>query len=166
MRFLQTILRKSHTFLHFPMREKIWTYCLYPASGAIRLALVTMPFRMLAPLLGEHRGAATLLQYAKPEQQQTARRIGGIVTVIARHTPWDSKCLVQAIMACLLLRWYDIPYAVYLGVANDSGASVTRSMKAHAWTTVGPIVITGRQGHRAYTVTATFAFSGRTRKRS
>lgn len=92
-----------------------------------------------------------------PGKVEYIRRIGWAIGAVSRYTPWESKCLVQAIVAKLLLRRQLLPNTLYLGVANgDAGKLV-----AHAWIRTGTRVVTGGYGLDAYTIVATFAdFNG------
>lgn len=48
---------------------------------------------------------------------------------------------------------------LYLGMAKetDEEKAMSNPLLAHAWLQVGPVVVTGREGHRAFTVVATFS---------
>jgi hypothetical protein len=150
---------KVKTFFCLPIRDKLWFCLVYPLSGLVRLAILTIPFRFYNRLLGHHYKNHQLSVVVDESQQQLARHIGRIVRVACRYTPWESKCLVQAILARLWLRWYGIPYVLYLGLAK--GMEDLEPLKAHAWVCVGPWVVTGRQGHSAYTIISTFIAPGR-----
>lgn len=151
---MRSLLRKCSSFLHIPAREKLWFCWLWLLSGMIRAAVLLLPFRKLAPMLGEHCSNLQLATLASEEQKQLAWRIGRMVDLAASYTPWESKCLVQACAASLLLRHYDIPYVIHLGVSR--GGEVGDVLKAHAWLAVGPWIIAGRDGHRAFTIVSTF----------
>ena len=120
-----------------------------------------VPFRRLTPYLGQHYQNAQLAVLVTDEQLRTAESIGRITEQTARHTPWQSKCLVQAMMARCLLAYYGIPYVLYLGVAKSTAIHGTGEIEnsdliAHAWLSVGPAIITGNDGHRAFTIVSTF----------
>ena len=57
------------------------------------------------------------------------QRVGWAVQVAGRHTPWQSKCLVQAIAARLMLGRRGVAGTIYLGPAKD----LDGQLKAHAW---------------------------------
>jgi hypothetical protein len=92
-----------------------------------------------------------------PGKEEYIRRISWAIDVLSRRTPWESKCLVQAITAKILLRRKLLPNTLYLGVAKDGNDK----MIAHAWTRTGCRIVTGGYGLDAYTVVATFADFGR-----
>jgi len=155
---VKSLLRKCTTFLRMPVREKYWFFLVWIISGPVRAALLLLPFRKMTPVLGEHCGKLQLTALASVEQRQRAWRIGRVTELAASYTPWQSKCLVQACAASILLRYYRIPYVMHLGVARDSEDTDTdgSAMKAHAWLSVGPRIVTGRDGHRAFTIVSTF----------
>lgn len=137
-----------------PLREKLWFLSFLPYSGLIRIAILTLPCRWLARTYGQYHRNYQLSPMVSEEQCQLARRIGKIAQLAARHTPWESKCLVQALMVRTLLGFYDIPYVLCLG-ARRTGETV-EPIKAHAWVKVGPWIVIGGEGHKAFGVTACF----------
>jgi len=116
-----------------------------------RLALLTVPFRRIAPRLGtlQHESAATV----PAKTRDSADRIGWAVRTIARRTPWESACLAQAISAKTMLRRRRIHSTLYLGVAKNK----SQPMQAHAWLRCGDVILTGAAGHEQFTVLSSFA---------
>ena len=158
---MNPILRKIRTFLAMRSREKLWFFLLFVLSGIARAAILTVPFRHVAPYLGRHYQNEQLACIATKEQLQTAWRIGRITESVSKYTPWQSKCLVQAMMVRSLLGYYDIPYVMHLGVTKSQAGEGTtvgdeNVLKAHAWLSVGPWIVSGREGHRAFTIVSTF----------
>ena len=157
---MNRMLRKCRTFLTMRHREKIWFLFLFPLSGLIRAAILTIPFRHVAPYLGRHHQNYQLAALATKNQMQTAWRIGRITELASKFTPWDSKCLVQVVMVRCLLAYYKIPYVIHLGVVKArTGAEPLENgelMKAHAWLAVGQWIVSGREGHKAFTIVSTF----------
>lgn len=147
------LLRKCVSFLRLPVREKFWFFWLFLLSGPIRAAILLLPFRWLAPRIGVHYENLQLATVVSEEQRMLAWHIGRMMELAAAYTPWESKCLVQAIATKVLLAHYRIPYVLYLGVTKGPDGS---ELKAHAWLSVGPWIITGRDGHRAFTIVSTF----------
>jgi len=152
---MNIFLRKCISFVRIPFREKIWFLWLFFLSGLIRAALLILPFRFIAPWLGLHHQNYQLASVASGQQRLMAWRIGRITELVASYTPWQSKCLVQAMAAKMLLAHYQIPYVLHLGVTKAAGQDLD-ALKAHAWLSVGPWIITGREGHRAFTIVSTF----------
>lgn len=116
-----------------------------------RLALLTVPFRRIAPRLGtlQHESAAAV----PTPMVQSASRIGWAVRAMARRTPWESACLTQAISAKAMLRRRRIQSTLYLGVAKNK----SQPMQAHAWLRCGTAILTGAAGHEQFTILSSFA---------
>lgn len=68
--------------------------------------------------------------------------VGNAVTRIAEKTPWESKCMVQALTAQYLLHRKGISTTLYLGVGKDDEGN----MIAHAWIRSGRCYVTGGDG--------------------
>ena len=143
-------VKKFRSAWRLPLREKLWIVFLYPISGVIRAALIVVPFRVLSRGFGQHRLNRTLSTLVSEPQKLLAWRIGRIVELTARYTPWESKCLVQAVMVRLMCRLYHIPYVLHIGALLTHNKD--EPMKAHAWVKVGPWVVVGGDGHRAFAV--------------
>lgn len=158
---MNRVLRKFRKYLSMQNREKIWVVLLFFLSALARAVILTVPFRRITPYLGQHHQNAQMAVIVTDKQLHTARWIGRITEQTARNTPWQSKCLVQAIIAKCLLSYYNIPYVLHLGVAkstadNRTQHSAENDLIAHAWVSVGPSIITGKDGHRAFTIVSTF----------
>jgi Transglutaminase-like superfamily len=111
-----------------------------------RLAVVLLPFRLIAPRLGVRRAETPPAAGLPP----ASRGVAWAVAAAARRTPWRSECLEQAIAAKAMLRRRGIQSTLYLGVARDPVA-------AHAWLRVGELNVTGGQDVARYAVVASFA---------
>ncbi|MEZ4590930.1 MAG: lasso peptide biosynthesis B2 protein [Chloroflexota bacterium] len=116
-----------------------------------RLTLLFMPFRKIAPQLGQSQQETTAT--TSPYNAQRSERIGWAVRAIARRTPWESACLAQAISAKMMLRRRQIPSTLYLGLAKDNA----QKMQAHAWLRCGEAILTGAKGHERFSVISFFA---------
>jgi hypothetical protein len=114
-----------------------------------RLAVVVLPFRVIARRLGAHMAESPPTQVVADAQ---LRRIGWAIGAIAARTPWRSKCLEQGITAKVMLRRRGIPNTLYLGVARTEPGIV-----AHAWLRSGAFHVTGGGNVGGYAVVATFA---------
>ena len=145
------MIRRLMSFIRLKWPEKCLyteTFCL---TGVVRLAILLLPFRWLSPLLGQH-------MLESPEQEdaaniEAARQVGRVVEKVSRHTPWASKCLVQAIVGKILLRQRGINSTLYLGVGQED----EKGLVAHAWLRSGGIILTGVQGREQFTVVGKFA---------
>lgn len=164
MNRLSKTYNKIRTFWRLTLAEKIWFMLLYPYSGFVRLALLVFPFQFISRHLGHFYQNTQLSSLVDVEDQTLAKRIGKIIELVARYTPWESQCLVQAIMARTMFGFYKISYVMHLGAAYDSEAQ--KNFMAHAWIKVGPWVVTGRAGHERYGVLCSFVTPAVLRQRS
>jgi len=115
-----------------------------------RLVLFCLPFRKIAGWFGsagaESRASVSTIHAA------TARQVGWAVENMSRHTPWQSRCLAQAIAAWWMLARRGIGCTVYFGVAPAS----TKQLNAHAWLRCGSVIVTGGVGHEKFKVITCF----------
>lgn len=143
------MIRRFLKFLQLPFPDQWLLIEVILLLGAVRLALLTIPFRYLAKFLGRNfreSSAEESLHKAEIERMRWAIR------TMSDHTPWKSKCLVQAITGKILLRQCGLDNTLYLGLAKDEADA----MIAHAWLRCGQEVVTGGSGG-TYTVVAKFA---------
>ncbi|WP_404392335.1 lasso peptide biosynthesis B2 protein [Pseudoalteromonas phenolica] len=148
------LIKKLPKLFTLPAKEICWFLMLFPLSGLIRAMLLFVPFKFYRSLLGAHYDKVQLSSLVLDSEKQLAWRIGILVKLVSRYTPWESMCLVQAIMARVLFGYYGIPYVLHLGVKLTQDNK--EPIKAHAWTIVGPWIITGRGEHKGFTVVNTF----------
>lgn len=148
-------LSKLATAARLPLREKFWFAVLYPLSGFIRLVIILLPFRALSPFLGVPLQRRELSPLVTEPKLQMAWQVGRTCRLVGKYTPWETKCLSQAILARALLRLYGIPCVVHLGVAKKP-EEAGNPLKAHAWVKVGRWVVCGGEGHRAFTILSTY----------
>ncbi len=134
-------------------REKRLLCEAFILLGVARLAVLVLPFRLTALTLGRHMKEHNGL--LEPNNMQTARMVGRAVRSAARHTPWQSSCLPQALTARWMTRCRHIPGTLYLGVIKEKNPSET--MAAHAWLRCGQAILTGAGGHHQFTVVSTFS---------
>jgi len=123
--------------------------------GLARLAILLLPFRRIAPVLG--RQMAQSPQEAETAPAPLLERISWAVAAASRHLPWECKCLAQALAGKAMLKRRGLPSTLYLGLAKN-GAD---GLQAHAWLRCGERILTGRPGMAGFTVIATFAEEGK-----
>jgi hypothetical protein len=121
--------------------------CLWLAAA--RAALLVVPFRRLAPHLGE---AMTETSANGPPPGSGAARIGWAVRAASRATPWKTPCLAEAMAGQRMLRRRHLPSTIYVGVARDGEV-----MAAHAWLRCGGATLTGQSQRGRFTPLASFA---------
>ena len=111
-----------------------------------RIAVLALPFRVLARRLGVAHAETPALAEAHP----ASGRVAWATAAAARRVPWRSECLEQAIAAKAMLRRRGIASTLYLGMARDP-------VMAHAWLRVGDLNVTGGRDVARYAVVASFA---------
>lgn len=152
VRSRKLLLRKARTWLGRPLPEKLWLLPAWPLLGLVRLTQCAVPFRHLAPLLGHDFRTAACVPLANGSQMKRAEHIGRAISIAARHTPWESECLVQAMAARVMLGLSRLPYALFLGVRKGEA----EPLQAHAWVCTGAVAVTGGRDTGVYTVVRTF----------
>lgn len=69
--------------------------------------------------------------------------------------PWDGLCLVKALTAHIMLKKRKLSAIIYMGVKKDSQ---TNELEAHAWVKANNQILTGKQGHKNFTVVSMFTW--------
>jgi len=127
----------------------------YVMLGIMRAAILTVSFKRLTRSL-EHLPSKSEVTPLNDKAQMKATLIGQAITRAAGYTPWESACLAQSLTAQKMLKKHGIPGVFYLGAAKDQESK--EKMKAHAWTQCGEAIITGKNGHEAFTVLSVFGW--------
>lgn len=91
-----------------------------------------------------------------PLQREQAVELGRLVSLAARHTPWQSRCLAQVLVLQRLLEQRQIPGFFSLGVRKP-GRDVPH-LDAHAWLQCGDEIVHGAQPGEAYTTLSCFSW--------
>lgn len=154
MSMAQRLFRKAASLGRSSSFVQWWLLPVWLMLGLGKLAVFFLPFRHLAPRLGSHKGVAPWLPLLNSTQTERALQIGRVVRMASRYTPWNSNCFPQAIVASFLLRWYNVPYMLFFGLAHGEKGS---KIQAHAWVACGPIQVTGGMSFGAFTVVGCFA---------
>lgn len=151
--FLRVVLVKLARFVRKPIFIQAWIVPVWFLLGFAKLAILTVSFRRLHPLLGAAVGAVPWVPLVSEEGEQRARQIGDVVRLAARFTFWDSNCFPQVLVARLLMALYRLPYGLFFGVRRgpDSG-----ELQAHAWMACGPVKVSGGASFSRYTVVGVF----------
>ncbi len=110
-----------------------------------------MPFRTIASRLGQ--AGEESADAIPPALDSIAGRVGWAVETMARHLPWDSRCLAQAIAAWWMLARRGIHGTVYFGVARNPD----KPFDAHAWLRCGSRIVTGGHGLGQFQVISCFS---------
>ena len=115
-----------------------------------RAFILFIPFNKLKKRMGKVKQETP--EKESKEVYRTAKHIAWLVRLVAGRTPWESKCLVQALTAQKMLKRRGISTTLYLGVKKENN-----EMKAHAWLRCGEMDVTGGMAKQGYVVVAKFA---------
>lgn len=140
------ILRKIKTAIKIPLRQKLWFFILYPISGIARLASLILSLKKIFNYLGYTHSNKHFSLLATEEQVLLAHKIGKTATLVSRYVPWESKCLLNAIMVKTLLKYYQIPYVIYIGMKKNHEDNKNKLLLAHAWIKVKNAIVVGNDG--------------------
>lgn len=147
----QKTIYSIKNFLKWSRRDKRLFYKAYFFSGVIRGTILVIPFKRFKAYLG-HVDRESPYELSLSQYKQ-ALHINEIVTKACSLTPWQSKCLVRALVTQHFLKTHEISSTLYLGVRRDE----ENKMAAHAWLRCGKLIVTGKYGARAYQQVAKFA---------
>lgn len=150
MQTLSALTRKTKTFFTIDNKLKVEFIQALIYTGMYRAFILFFPFNKLRKRMGKHKEESS--ETVEKEVYKTARHIAWVVTLISSKTPWESKCLVQALTAQRMLKKEGISTTIYLGVRKSDN-----EMKAHAWLRCGEYYVTGGAIRDQYTVVAKFA---------
>ena len=153
MGWAATFRRKWRAFGSYPVRTQALVPVVILLLALARLAILTLPFRFYAPVLGRREAASGDWRMTQSsDDRRSAARIEAIRSAIrasARLVPWNAVCLPQALVAAALLRVSGIGYTVHLGVArgpiggSENPEGSPSKLNAHAWCVAGGGVVTG-----------------------
>lgn len=109
-----------------------------------RLALIFVPFSILARHLGSFRSPADAraLQgrtMISRDEVRLAVEVGWAVTRVAHHLPFEAKCLPQAMAARIMLKRRGVASVMHFGAAKGRD----KPIDAHAWLDAAGIEVTG-----------------------
>ena len=144
------MMRKLAKLWRLSWRDRLLLAEAAVALLGARLIMLLVPFRRIAPRLGETMGDSPAEDPADP---RGLKRIGWAVNVASKVLPWHSTCLTEAIAAKAMLKRRGVVSTLYLGLARDGQSQ----LEAHAWLRCGSSVLTGGGASEGYTVIASFA---------
>ncbi len=126
---------------------------LLEATGELARASLELRFGRSAKRfgkLGTTADAALTPPVVDPAVRREVGRVGRAVTLVAGRVPWHPTCLRQALAARRMLARRNIPCRTHVGVVDP------RSLSAHAWVTVGDLIVVGAHGAGDTTPLAAF----------
>lgn len=144
MKKLSLLIRKIKTFFKIDFESKVMFCKAFILCGFYRFIILNISFSKVKKLLGE-KGKESDFKI-DIENYKIVKEVGFIVKLASSHTPWESKCLVQAMTAQKILKDKGIKTTLYLGVAKERN-----NMVAHSWLRYGQMFVTGGNGDLNYT---------------
>jgi hypothetical protein len=114
-----------------------------------RAAVMTLPFRRIASILGRPKGGLVTEDETSALQ---AHRVAWAVRRTSCYTPWLSNCLAKAIAGRCMLRRRRIASTLYFGMIKGSDGELA----AHAWLQSGGITLSGGSNLERYAIVAKF----------
>ena len=151
MQILLKFAKKAKVFASIGHGRRICFVQAFIYSGIYRAFILFVPFNKLKTRMGDHRNESPM--EVDIASYRVAREVRWAVTQAARHTPWESKCLVQALTAQRMMKNKGVSTTIYLGVKKN----IDNEMIAHAWIRCGSYYITGGDNRWGYAVVAKFA---------
>jgi hypothetical protein len=143
-------MSKFIKFIKLKQEHKLLLTEAFIMLGFSRFVLLTLKFKKIAPKLGGYMRQAP--EEANALQITEAREVGWAVNVMSRHTSWESKCLVQAMAAKLMLSRRKLKSTLYLGMTKDENGK----LMAHAWIKSCGLTLTGDGNTEKFTVISLF----------
>lgn len=123
-------------------------------TGIFRFAILFLSFNKIARLSGKYKEESS--SHVNDIEREKIKKISWAVAKISIYTPWESKCLVKALTAQIMLSKRNISSTLYLGVAKDDN----NKLLAHAWLRSGAEIITGNEVRSMFTEVVRFANNG------
>ena len=103
-----------------------------------RIVILTLSFQLIRKWFLQSR-KIKISNVNDINQAKIAKNIGQMVARVSKYTPWESKCLVQALTCRLVLRQYNIASTTYIGMAKEKNSE----LEAHAWVSHDEYIILG-----------------------
>ena len=150
MQILSKWAKRVRTFFRIDNTLKFEFIQVIIYEGIYRAYILFVPFNKLRKKMGRYKGESKATE--DKETYKKAMHVSWIVTTVAAKTPWESKCLVQALAAQKMLKNKGISTTIYLGVRKEKD-----EMKAHAWLRCGEYYVTGGAIREQYSVVAKFS---------
>lgn len=138
---------KDHFLSASALEKKLFIQAFFYAL-IVRVFMLKVKYQRYEKRLGQ-RGVESSFEYPQ-DKDFMVKTIRTVVMRVCKNTPWESKCMVQALTAKWLYKKYHIPSTIYFGIKNDPENK--GSIKAHAWLRVGDLIATGKSGSRSFNV--------------
>lgn len=154
MKNLSILCRKTKTFIKFDNKYKFMLLEAFILSGIYKMIILIIPSKKMKRYFGTYNCESS--ENIENENYKIIRKVGCAVKCVSDFTPWESKCLVQALTAQRMLKRRKIFSTVYLGVTKEGDNKIN----AHAWLRSGRIFVTGGNNRYMFTQIAKFSNYG------
>lgn len=144
-------MHKLKVFFKLGFKKQLMLMEAFILSGLYRFAIIFLPFKYVKRQLGEAKTESTY--EVDNAIYREAKQIRSIVLLACKYTPWESKCLVRAMLVQHFLKRKKTPTTIYLGVNKDE----LNEMKAHAWIRCGEMIVTGQYEKDHFIQVASFS---------
>lgn len=151
MQNLLILNRRIKKFIKLNINIKIDLFKAFLYTAFYRICILFIPFNKLKKRMGKYKEES--VNIVPDEVYEVARYISWVVNTVSKYTPWESKCLVQALTVQKMLKWRNISSTIYLGVNKDKDNKI----QAHAWSRVGEMIVTGGEVKDYFTQVAKFS---------
>lgn len=152
MQKLSVLARKMQTFFRIEWCDKVMIIEAFILTGIFRAIILLIPFEKYKKYIGIYKEETPF--EIELGEYKNIKKIAWAVGIVSKYTPWESKCLVQALTAQKMLKRHKISSTLYLGLSKDG----TDSLKAHAWIRCGQAIVTGGCNKSQFTEVAKFGF--------
>lgn len=147
-------MHKFKIFWELGFKKQLMFIEAFILSGIYRFMMLYMPFKYVKKRLGEPKKESA--REEPLEVYRLAKEIRGLVLLACKYTPWESECLIRAMLVQHFLKRKKIATTIYLGVNKDD----LNNMKAHAWLRCGEMIVTGHSQKRYFIQVAHFSNVG------
>ncbi|NBC02664.1 MAG: lasso peptide biosynthesis B2 protein [Bacteroidetes bacterium] len=137
-------------FLTKPLSEKLHLLKISAYLAWYRFFILSFSFKRLSKKLGDLNGPPV---QGDGELNPEILQLADSIRHISRFVPWESKCLVQAVVAKILLKKRNIDSTLYLGVRKSEDGS---NLEAHAWLDVNNQTILGGDISDQFTMVSSY----------
>ena len=146
------MFRLVYNFIFKTKRRGLTVKAVFLAALA-RFRIYFYPGGKLHRYLGELGRETEREEFEDVDVRLDIFHVADKVARVARRVPWESKCLVQAMVAQRLLKAYRLQSTLYLGVGRNQEEN--GAMVAHAWVRCGTYAVCGGNGE-GYGIVASF----------
>jgi hypothetical protein len=147
---LSKLIKKIKIFIYLSGLSKKLLVEAVVYSALARLVISTVPFKKYKNYIGKYNEETPY--EIENEKYVVIKKIAWAIRVVCTRTPWECKCLVQALAAQRMLKKRNIKSTIYLGLKKDQ----KDNLNAHAWLRCGQEFVTGGYCRNKYVEVARF----------